>query len=443
MAAASDTIAAVATAGGRAAVGIVRLSGPASGEIAARLAGPLPEPSRVRLVTFRDGAGEPIDRGLVLRFAAPHSFTGEDVVEFQAHGGPVVLGRLLDAALALGARRALPGEFSQRAFLNGRLDLAQAEAVADLIAAGSEAQARAALRSLSGEFSALVASLAGRLLAVRVEVEAGIDFADEDIEIADDVRLTTALAGLGDALGDLMASAERGRRLTDGAVVVLAGRPNAGKSSLMNRLAGYDAAIVSAEPGTTRDLLRETLSLDGCVLELIDTAGLRPDPGAIEAEGIRRAEREMRRADHVLYLVDAADDAAVAAAATEVAGLPAGIPATVVYTKCDQAPPPPGAIGLSSLSGEGLGRLLALLADLAAGGDGGTGTFSARARHVEALGRAAGHVTHARQAIGAGHAPELVAEDLRLAGAALGEITGEVSSDDLLGAIFSTFCIGK
>ena len=443
MVTASDTIAAVATASGRAGVGIVRLSGPAAHAIATRVAGPLPAPGQARLVTFRDAAGEPIDQGLLLCFSAPHSFTGEDVAEFQAHGGPVVLGGLLDAALGLGARRAGPGEFSQRAFLNGRLDLAQAEAVADLIAAGSATQARAALRSLSGEFSTAVQALTDRLLALRVEVEAGIDFAEEDIETADRDRIGTALAALEDDVSSLVASAERGRRLTDGTVVVLAGRPNAGKSSLLNCLSGQDAAIVSAEPGTTRDVLREAVSLGGCALELIDTAGLRPDPGAIEAEGIRRAEREMRRADHILFLVDAADPAAVAAAAGDIAALPAGIPASVVYTKCDRAAAPAGALGLSTVTGEGVDRLVARLAGLAGAGDGGAGTFSARARHVAALARAAGHVAVARQVAAAGRANELLAEELRLASAALGEVTGEVSSDDLLGAIFSTFCIGK
>ena len=443
MGTASDTIAAVATASGRAGIGIVRLSGPAATAIATRLAGPLPPPGQARVVTFRDPHGEPIDQGLLLRFAAPRSFTGEDVVEFQAHGGPVVLSGLVEAALAFGARRAGPGEFSQRAFLNGRLDLAQAEAVADLIAAGSAAQARAALRSLTGEFSTLVQSLAGRLLAVRVEVEAAIDFAEEDIEPANGERTAAVLAALADEVNALVASAERGRRLTDGTVVVLAGRPNAGKSSLLNRLSGHDAAIVSDEPGTTRDVLREAVSLGGCTLELIDTAGLRADPGAIEAEGIRRAEREMRRADHILFLVDAADPAAVAAAANDVAALPVGIPASVVYTKCDRVPAPVGAVGLSTVSGEGVDRLVALLTDLAGSGDGGAGTFSARARHVAALGRAAGHLEAARQVTAAGRASELLAEELRLAGAALGEVTGEVSSDDLLGAIFSTFCIGK
>ena len=443
MGTASDTIAAVATASGRAGIGIVRLSGPAATAIATRLAGPLPPPGQARVVTFRDPHGEPIDQGLLLRFAAPRSFTGEDVVEFQAHGGPVVLSGLVEAALAFGARRAGPGEFSQRAFLNGRLDLAQAEAVADLIAAGSAAQARAALRSLTGEFSTLVQALAGRLLAVRVEVEAAIDFAEEDIEPANGERTAAVLAALADEVNALVASAERGRRLTDGTVVVLAGRPNAGKSSLLNRLSGHDAAIVSDEPGTTRDVLREAVSLGGCTLELIDTAGLRADPGAIEAEGIRRAEREMRRADHILFLVDAADPAAVAAAANDVAALPVGIPASVVYTKCDRVPAPVGAVGLSTVSGEGVDRLVALLTDLAGSGDGGAGTFSARARHVAALGRAAGHLEAARQVTAAGRASELLAEELRLASAALGEVTGEVSCDDLLGAIFSTFCIGK
>lgn len=428
----------------------MRLSGPAAPAIATAIAGALPAARLATLRTFRDAAGVALDRGLVLYFPAPHSYTGEAVVEFHAHGGQVVLGLLVAACVAAGARRALPGEYSLRAFLNGRIDLAQAEAVADLIDAGSVASARAALRSLSGEFSARVRDYERRLIELRTHVEAGIDFADEDLEVLA-LRKLSALASV--LLHDLVQftrEAERGRVLHDGLVVVIAGRPNAGKSSLLNRLCGHDAAIVSPVAGTTRDVLRERVLIEGAAIEFLDTAGLREDPEPIEAEGIRRAQRELARADHVLYVVDVTDATALAALPADLSGLPGALACTVIYAKCDAAPSPASqparaqaALAVSAVTGEGLVALRDHLSQLAGAAGAGEGTYSARARHVvalcracESLSRASGHLT-ARIGI------ELVAEDLRLAQAALSEVTGEYTSDDLLGEIFGAFCIGK
>lgn len=446
----AETIVAVATAAGRAGVGIVRLSGARAAAVAEAVAGALPSARRATLRTFRDPLGAPIDRGLVLVFAPPLSYTGEPVVEFHAHGSPVVLELLVAACEAAGARRARPGEFSLRAFLNGRMDLAQAEAVADLIDAGSAQAARAALRSLSGEFSARVRGYAQRLIQLRTQLEAGIDFPDEDLDLVAQQRLAATLQALADELGDFTRQAEHGRLLNDGLVVVIAGRPNAGKSSLLNRLCGQDAAIVSPTPGTTRDVLRERVLIQGVAVELLDTAGLRATREPVEAEGIRRARRELARADHVLYLVDAADPDAASALAAEIDELPAGLGCTVVDTKCDLARPPAqaparttGRIAVSTVSGEGMAKLVAHLAGLAGAGGVGEGTFSARARHVQALRETCARLAAATQRI-AGHGlPELVAEELRLAQVALGEVTGEFTSEDLLGTIFATFCIGK
>lgn len=437
----ADTIVAVATAAGRAGISVVRVSGPLAAPIAGRLLGIVPAARRAALVTVRNALGEAIDEGLALYFPGPSSYTGEDVLELQVHGGRVVPAEVVAAAIAAGARHALPGEFSRRAYENGRLDLAQAEAVADLIAAGSRAQARAALRSLSGEFSDAVGALKRELILLRVEIEAGIDFSDEGLDLASEERIGTRLTALAAKLAELGLAAERGRRLTDGARVVIAGRPNAGKSSLLNRLAGHDAAIVSAEPGTTRDLLKEEVVAGGALLELIDTAGLRPEPGPIEAEGIRRAIAAMAAADHVLYVVDAADPDAVEAAPRELASLGLSAGATTVFTKTDRHPAPAGALGVSTRSGAGMTSLLSHLEALA-GGD-GAGAFSARQRHCEAIARAAERVTLASTAQARRAGAELVAEELRLASRALGEVTGEFGSEELLGAIFSTFCIGK
>ncbi len=444
-----DTIVAIATPPGRGGIGIVRVSGPAVPTLAAALAGRLPAPGSATRCTFRDAAGEAIDTGLALFFAAPRSYTGEDVLELHGHGSPVVQDRLVARCLALGARPAKPGEFSERAYLNDKLDLAQAEAVADLIEAGSAAAARAALRSLSGEFSAHVSRLADELVALRTFVEAAIDFADEDLEFLGEGAVGERLGRLDAEFLALDGAAEQGRLLQEGATVVLAGRPNAGKSSLLNALAGHDAAIVTPIPGTTRDVLRERIDLDGLPLLLLDTAGLRASRDPIEAEGIRRAGAEMARADHILYLVDSGDAEALAALGHDIGGLPAGVPVTVVYAKADLGDGTGGvaaslpSVRVSVRTGAGLLALRAQLKAVLGYAPPESGTFSARRRHLEALRAARTHVTAARVQLERRTGTELVAEELKLAHERVGEITGTFTSDDLLARIFASFCIGK
>ncbi len=437
----AETIAATATPGGRGAIGIVRLSGPRAFALARALTGRTPRHRRVQLVAFRDATGAAMDRGLQLGFRGPRSFTGEDCVEFHAHGAPVVLAMIEERLVELGARRARPGEFSERAFLNGKLDLAQAEALADLIAAGSRAAARAALRSLSGAFSERVRRIGEAMLALRVEVEAGIDFPEEGLTLSGRAALAERLAALAAELVALLSEAERGCRLREGFHVVLLGRPNAGKSSLLNALLGEERAIVTPIAGTTRDLLRESLMLGGLDLTLVDTAGLRETTEVVEAEGMRRALAEAQRADLILLVLDAAKGETPEALAAQ---LPAGSETLAVFTKIDLVPgfsPPPGAEAVSARTGEGLERLRERLA-ARAGALGAEGAFSARVRHLEALGRCQRHLEAAAALLDPGR-EELLAEELRLAHRALGEITGEVGSEELLGAIFASFCIGK
>ena len=449
------TIAAIATPAGRGGIGIVRVSGPGCRDIGMGLLGALPPPRVASLRAFLGPAGEAIDEGLALYFPAPHSLTGEDVLELQGHGGPVVLDLLLRRVLELGARQAEPGEFTQRAFLNDKLDLAQAEAIADLIDSGSAQAARAALRSLRGEFSTQVHELTEALLRLRMWVEAAIDFPEEEIDFLADRALGERMADIRRRFAELGEAARQGALLRDGLTLVIAGRPNAGKSSLLNRLAGYDAAIVTPVPGTTRDVLRERIEIDGLPLHILDTAGLRDSPDEVEAEGIRRAHREIERADRVLFVVDAADPAAVGAVDADLAALPTSAPRTVVMNKIDRvavaARLEPGAAGpaaratlwLSATTGEGLDLLRAHLKDCVGFHPTGVGALSARARHLDALRRARAHVDEAHRLLVERHAGELVAEELTEAQRALGEITGEVSSDDLLGRIFGSFCIGK
>ncbi len=444
---AGDTIAAIATAAGAAGVGIVRLSGPRSAGIARALCGREPPPRRAARAEFREADGTLIDDGLVLRFVAPHSFTGEDVAELQAHGSPVLLQRLLARCRELGARLARPGEFSERAFRNGKLDLAQAEAVADLIEASDLRAARAARRALDGTFSRRVEAIAAAVLALRVQVEAAIDFADEPLDTLGGQALSRALRDAREALAALLADAERGRRLRDGLHAVIVGPPNAGKSSLLNALAGSERAIVTAVAGTTRDLLVETIRADGVELTLVDTAGLREGGDAIEREGMRRARAELERADLALVVVDAREpEAGAIAFADALAGVPRQL---WVHNKADllpaDAPPAPaGALRISVLAGTGLDALHACLRELALGeaGEAPEGAFSARARQVDALRRAAGELQAVADALEAGTL-DLAAEALRLGHDALGEVTGRVVPDVLLGHIFSTFCIGK
>jgi tRNA modification GTPase len=445
----SDTIAAAATPPGRGGIAIVRVSGPAVREIAIALLGSLPAPRHATFARWNDATGDALDTGLALYFPAPHSFTGEDVLELHGHGGKVIVDALLEQLVQLGARRAQPGEFSQRAYLNDKLDLAQAEAIADLIDAGSRAAARAALRSLQGEFSAQVSALSEALISLRVQVEAGIDFPDEHLDLVAQSALRKRADALHTELQQLLAAAAQGRALTEGLTVVIAGRPNAGKSTLLNRLAGFDAAIVTPIAGTTRDLLREQVTISGVPFELIDTAGLRAMTGdAIEEEGMRRARDAITRADHVLFVVDAVEDPQASSLAAERASLPAHVPVTVVMNKIDlvadnmKAGAGASDLAVSAATGVGLEQLRIHLAGIAGLTESTGGAFSARARHVEALRRASAHLDQARVHL-VRPDPELAAEELRAAQQALGAVVGDLTSDELLGEIFSRFCIGK
>lgn len=448
-----DTIVAAATPPGRGGVGVVRVSGTRAPEIAATLAGELPEPRRATLASFRDAAGDAIDIGIALFFPAPHSYTGEHVLELQGHGGPVVLERLIERCLELGARRARPGEFTERAFHNGKVDLAQAEAVADLIDAGSREAARAAMRSLQGEFSGMVQGLTDALIDLRTYVEAAIDFPEEEVDFLGDEALHARLAGVRAHFDAVSAAAGQGRLLRDGITVVLAGRPNSGKSSLLNRLAGYDAAIVTAVPGTTRDVLRERIDIDGLPLHVLDTAGLRDSDDAVEREGVRRAAAEMARADRVLFVIDSADDPGAMAFDEQRARLPADVPVTLVFNKIDLVPGLPHGNGngagepprvyVSAEQGTGLADLRAHLKASVSFLTAASGTISARRRHLEALARARACVETAASELQERRAGELVAEELRQAQRALEEITGAFGPEDLLGRIFGSFCIGK
>jgi len=443
--AANDTIVAIATAAGAGGVGIVRLSGPEAKRIAEAIARKPLAPRIAQYARFSDAAGDIIDDGIAVYFRAPASYTGEDVAELQAHGSPVLLRQLVVRCIALGARQARAGEFSERAFLNGKLDLAQAEAVADLIAAADVQAARAARRSLDGVFSQRVVALMDAVLALRVHVEAAIDFADEPLETLGGEALRQGLDRVIAQVATLLGEAERGRKLRDGLHVVLVGPPNAGKSSLLNALAGSDRAIVTDVAGTTRDLLRETIRIDGVELTLIDTAGLREAADPIEAEGIRRAHGEIARADLALVVLDARDPAAGQRA---VAGRIAEVPHVLwLLNKADLLPMPseqgaPDTLRISARTGLGLEDLHRRLLALSTASDTGEGAFSARARHVQALDRAGQQLADARSEL-ALERLELAAEALAQAHGTLGEIGGRVGADALLGHIFASFCIGK
>ncbi len=460
----ADTIVAAATPPGRGGVGIVRISGPHAAVIARALMGRLPEARYATHSRFLASDGEAIDAGLALYFPAPHSYTGEDVLELQGHGGPVLVEALIARAVELGGRRAQPGEFTQRAYLNDRIDLAQAEAVADLIDAGSEAAARAALRSLQGEFSARVRALDEALAQLRAHVEATIDFPTDEIDHLADGALAARLTDVRGQCAALQATARQGRMLTEGLTVVIAGAPNAGKSTLLNRLAGHEVAIVTAVPGTTRDVLRERILIEGVPVLLLDTAGLRDSQDLIETEGMRRAREAMAQADRVLFLVDAAADPQAAAFAGERAQLPAGVPVTLVWNKCDLREPrlPAGVaeagaagaadarataelrhLAVSAKTGAGLDALRSHLLEAAGFQRQDSGLLSARRRHLEALGVTSTHLDAAAVQCRANGEGELVAEELRAAQRALGEITGAGTADELLGRIFASFCIGK
>lgn len=442
----ADTIVAAATPPGTGGVGIVRISGPHAEAIATQIVGALPKPRYAAHRSFTDAAGNAIDSGIVLYFPAPGSFTGESVVELQGHGGPVVVSLVVDAAVSAGARLAEPGEFTKRAFLNDKLDLAQAEAVADLIGSGTEQAARAALRSLAGEFSRLVDDVAGEVERLRLYVEAAIDFPEEELDFLSDQGLQDAIERTAASFASLLAQARVGRVLRDGYRVVIVGKPNAGKSSLMNRLSGEDTAIVTEVAGTTRDILREQINIDGLAVELVDTAGLRNDPDRIEAEGIRRARDALQSADAVLWIQDASEDKEGAINEE----LPADVPIIVVRNKIDLTQEQAGVdknddsiIRLSAKSGDGLAELRTQIRRLAGYRDLGEQTVTARRRHTDAVKRSRDHFAAGRQALAEQRAGEVFAEELRLAHQALGEITGATSSDDLLGMIFTEFCIGK
>jgi len=445
-----DTIAAIATPAGPAGIGVIRVSGPLALVIAEQFLRRAPKARFAHRCRFRDAHGELLDDGLLLAFPGPKSFTGEDVVELQAHGSPIVLAGLLRRCLELGARAARPGEFSERAFLNDKIDLAQAEAVADLIAASSEAAARAALRSLDGEFSARVEALSRQLIDLRVYVEAAIDFPEEEIDFLRTDEVRVRFAGIELNLHELLAGARRGQRLRDGLHVVILGAPNVGKSSLLNALAGFDRAIVTAIAGTTRDVLRESIDVGGLALTLVDTAGLRETEDEIEREGIARARREAGRADVAMFVVDGRASEVPSASPIE-SPLPVTTARITVHNKIDLDGRAPSLeqradgvhVFLSAKSGVGIDLLRQALRQHAGLGEGSGGDFSARARHVVALERAKTRLADAREhALHLGQG-ELAAEDLRLAHEALGEILGRYHSDDLLGAIFSSFCIGK
>lgn len=446
---AADTIAAIATPPGFGGVGVVRVSGTGVRGIAETILGRVPEPRQATLAWFRDGTGEVLDQGLALFFPAPHSFTGEDVLEFQGHGGPLILDLLLRRMLELGVRLARPGEFSERAFLNGKLDLAQAEAVADLIASGTEEAARLAGRNLSGEFSRRIHGLVEDLIHLRVFVEAALDFPEEEIDFIADSSIAADLDQLLARLDALLGGAHQGCLIREGIQVVIAGPPNVGKSSLLNALAGKDAAIVTPIPGTTRDLLHQEIQIDGLPLHIIDTAGLRHSENLVEMEGIRRARNQIAKADAVLWLSDDSQDSDDLE--FEPTEWPDQIPVTRVRNKIDLSGRQPGRsqttsgteIAISAREGTGLDSLRAHLKQIAGYQEKVEGVFLARRRHLDAL-------THAREAIclasttlRAKHTPELTAEELRLAQQALGEITGEFTSEDLLAKIFSSFCVGK
>lgn len=448
MTAPNDTIAAIATPQGAGGIGVVRVSGPNARAIAMALVGKKIKSRVFHFSTFRDESDFAIDRGLSVFFVGPKSFTGEDVLELHAHGSPVVLDLLLRRICTLGARHARPGEFSERAFLNGKIDLPQAEAIADLIAAGSESAARAAMRSLEGEFSNRVNDIFERLVRLRAWLEAALDFPEEEIDFLSAPPLSEALSSLRGQTRDLLTAAQRGVILRDGLHIVIVGRPNAGKSSLLNALAQSDRAIVTAVPGTTRDVLREEVKLGGVAITLVDTAGLRDSSDEVEREGIRRAHAELARADVVLLVTEktvAETDRALLVAVSENATR------IVVCNKIDLTADQPRVerdeksetrVYLSARSGEGLDLLRSLLAELAGETESSEGAFTARRRHVRALQIVSEHLDRANEHLNS-RTGELAAEELRSAQQALGEITGEFRSDDLLGAIFSTFCIGK
>ena len=451
-----DTIVAIATAPGRGGVGIVRLSGASARRIGEDLCQQTFTPRHAHFCRFHNRAGNVLDNGIGLFFRAPHSFTGEDVVELQAHGGPVILDLLLKACCERGARPARPGEFSERAYLNDKIDLAQAEAIADLINSTTEQAALNATRSLQGEFSRRINELVERVTRLRVYVEAAIDFPEEEIDFLADGQVQGQLDAIRAQLDAVLVAARQGSLLREGMKLVIAGKPNAGKSSLLNALSGQDSAIVTPIEGTTRDVLREHIQIDGMPLHIVDTAGLRDSRDAVEQEGIRRAWKEMESADHILLVVDGSDARASSEDAHQVwperdSHPIRDIPVTIVHNKCDLSGHGPAIrhrhdsdiITLSARTGAGLDLLKEHLKTCMGYSAREEGNFSARRRHLQALERASASLEQGRQQLQGAGAGELLAEDLRSVQQHLGAITGAVSSEDLLGEIFSSFCIGK
>lgn len=443
----SDVIAAIATAPGRGGIGVIRVSGPDLSSFANALTGRLPKPRLASLANFLDAEQRPIDQGLLLYFPAPHSYTGEDVVEIQGHGGPVVMQMLLARCVELGARLAEPGEFTRRAFLNDRLDLAQAEGVIDLIDASTTAAARSALRSLSGRFSDEIHAWRDRLVDLRMLVEATLDFPEEEVDFLESARAIPRLHALSGELENILSRAKQGSLLRRGLQVVLAGQPNVGKSSLLNQLSGEDRAIVTEVAGTTRDVLREVIQIEGIPLHIIDTAGLRDTDDVVEKIGIERSWREIAAADVVLRMVDAG--VGITAEDHEIdARLPDGVPVVWIFNKIDRHGENVRrenldagiALWISARTGEGMELLRKTLLEIAGWEAHGEDVFLARERHLEALREAARHVGTALEMVSQ---LDLLAEELRLAQEAVNTITGEFGADDLLGVIFSRFCIGK
>ncbi|MDO9011881.1 MAG: tRNA uridine-5-carboxymethylaminomethyl(34) synthesis GTPase MnmE [Gallionella sp.] len=440
----ADTIAAIATAQGRGGVGVVRISGKEIAAIALAVLGKLPAPRHATLGDFLDGNDQVIDQGIALYFPAPHSYTGEDVLELQGHGGTAVLHLLLQRCLSLGVRLAEPGEFTQRAFLNDKLDLAQAESVADLIDATTSEAARSAMRSLQGEFSSAIHVLVDQLVRLRMLVEAMLDFPEEDIDVADTRLRDSILQNVQTKLQQTLECAKQGSLLREGAHIALVGRPNVGKSSLLNRLSGEEVALVSDVPGTTRDVIRQAIQIRGVPLHIMDTAGLRVSQDEVENLGMARTRQTVQRADLILMLLDAASGCS-AEELEIISGFPADIPRLLVYNKADllhdkTIVPGEEGIRISAKTGEGIEALRDRMLKLIGWRNQESGTFVARERHLHALNLAQSHLALASVLLAQ---PELFAEELRLTQQALNSITGKFSADDLLGEIFSRFCIGK
>ena len=443
---ATDTIAAVATARGQGAIGVVKISGPLASRIADTVACKTLAPRQAYYLALQNRDGKPIDQGIAIYFAGPDSYTGEDVLELQAHGNGFVLDELLDTAIAAGARLAQPGEFTERAFLNNKMDLAQAEAVADLIESNSREAARAAVESLRGEFSKGVAAIRDQLIDARVYIEAALDFSEEEIDFLADRELAERLINLNHSIERLLARATEGRLMRDGITVVIVGAPNVGKSSLLNALTGEDSAIVTDVPGTTRDLLREIIVIDGMPVHIVDTAGLRETDDKVEREGIRRARKQIDNADHIL----AVREAGQGTDQDLLQGLPDDVPVTWVFNKTDlldgnstEADDVPDTLYLSAKTGQGIDQLRMHLKQAAGFTSTPEGAFMARRRHIDALQAVQQFGLSASSHISGTGAGELAAEDLRMAQDQLNLITGAFSSDDLLGEIFGRFCIGK